>query len=243
MSAAGRRRSQLRTDGRIAGRTAASGVMLRIFLSCEPNGGPWWGLDRLDRRKGSTSGRARLVGTVHNSGRMDGLPVVRRPGGVMLRVFLSCERNGGRGGVSTGSTSGGGRGRVSTGSTSGRAGRPRRGLDRLDRRRGLDRLDRREGGVSTGSTCGRRGSGDGRGPRREAALGSLLGLNLRVDLALSAIGTKDRPHHEPEDEPDQNGGRHGEGRVGPEVFKHRNRIRDVAGWPARGSADATISRP
>ncbi len=67
---------------------------------------------------GMAGGGVPLVGAVHNSGRMVGLPVVRRRGGVMLRVFLSCEperrpRRAGldrldqrRGGVSTGSTSG-----------------------------------------------------------------------------------------------------------------------------------------
>ena len=77
------------------------------------------------------------VGAVYNSGRFDNCPAPRRRGGVLPRVFLSCEPAGGRRARS-------------------RQARPAvwgwpagEGLDRLDRRQRLP-----AGGVSTGSTGG-----------------------------------------------------------------------------------------
>ena len=206
-------------SGRIVGLPVVrrrSGVMLRIFLSYEPNGGPRRGLDRLDQRRGaagrvstgsssgrrvstgSTSGRAQLVGAVHNSGRMDGLPVVRRPGGVMLRVFLSYERNGSRGGVSTGSA--GGRLKlVGTVHNSGRMGglpvvrRPRAGSMRGTDAVGLDRLDQRK--PAAGSRQARPAEGFDRLDQREvAARRGLDRLDLREARVRRRAGSSARGH-------------------------------------------------
>ena len=63
--------------------------------------------------------------------------------------------------------------------------------------------------------------------RRACALGTLLGLDVAVHLALGAVGTKNRPHHQPEDQADENGRRNREGGVRPEVFKHSYRLRAI----------------